>query len=427
MKKILFLSINYPPMLTTGSLRASRLVASLPELGWAPLVVAPADIAWNEDGKNRAHGESAEFTGIYRTGELVEAETFGPERTAQLVQGMSATAPTGSPLRMISGLLPGVNLVAGWEKQAASVAEGIISRHDPVDAIYAQGPPAAPLLLALELSKKHGLPVLFDLVAPLDTSSVSGSRQSDAAQIEERVVTSGHAVITPTRALKEYFLKKYFGKATHDDITIIPDFCTDSFSPSASRRQASAGAPGVTVLVEQASGKELKLFFSALGRYMKHAGSFSMQPSLQVLGGDEKEIMKYIRKYTPEASVSVVRRLSGQDELERIRQCDLFGVVACSDGHAPFTVPELAVDALCMRKPFFVVGPEGPTARLAVEAGGFWAPLESADGIAQLLGSAFESIRNSPERPPYGGMQEKLSASQVLGDLSKTLAYLLPV
>ena len=427
MKKILFLSINYPPMLTAGSSRAARFVARLPELGWVPLVVAPADIAWDEDGKNRALAESAEFTGIYRTGELVDAAAFGPGRAEQLVQGMSAAAPTGSPLRMISGMLSGVNLVSGWEKQAASIAEAVLSRHDPVDAIYSQGPPAAPLALALELSKKHGLPVLFDLVAPLDAPSASGSRQSDAAQIEERVVTSGHAVITPTRALKEYFLKKYFGKATHDDISIIPDFCTDSFVPSGAGRQVSAGAPMVTVLMEQASAKELKMFFSALGRYMKHAGSFSLLPSFQVIGGDEKEIMKYSRKHVPDVSVSVLRRLSGHDELESIRKCDLFGVVAGREGLSPLTVPERSVDALCMGKPLFFVGPDGPAARLAVDAGGFWAPLESAEGVVQLFGSALESIRNSPERHPGGGMPEKLSASQVLTDLSKTLAYLLPV
>jgi len=390
-------------------------------------VVAPADIAWGEEDKNRALGESAEFTGIWRTGELVDAAAFGPERSEQLVQGMSAALPTGSPLRMISGLLSGVNLVSGWEKQAASIAEAVISRHDPVDAIYAQGPPAAPLALALELSKKHGLPVLFDLVAPLDMPSASGSRQSDAVQIEERVVTSGHAVITPTRALKEHFLKKYFGKATHDDISIIPDFCTDSFAPPASGRQVSAGAPRVTVLIEHASAKELKLFFSALGRYMKHAGSFSLLPSFQVIGGDEREIMKYSRKHTPDVSVSILRRLSGHDELDSIRQCDLFGVVAGREGHSPLTVPERSIDALCMRKPLFFVGPEGPAARLAVDTGGFWAPLESAEGVAQLFGSAFESIRNSSQRPPGGGMPEKLSAFQVLADLSKTLAYLLPV
>ncbi|MCF8383204.1 MAG: hypothetical protein K9G39_06350 [Chlorobium sp.] len=427
MKKILFLSVNYPPLLTAGSSRASRIVSRLPELGWAPLVVAPADIAWDEEGKNRLLSESGEFTGIYRTGELVDAVAFGPERTAQLVQGMSAAAPTGSPLRMITGLLPGVNLVSGWEKQAASVADGVISRHDPVDAIYAQGPPAAPLLLALELSKKHALPVLFDLVAPLETPSASGSRQSDAAQIEERILTSGHTIITPTRALKEYFLKKYFGKATHDDISIIPDFCEEAFAPKASGKHFSAGSPRVTVLMEHASGKELKLFFSALGRYMKLAGSFSLLPSVQVLGGDDREITKYTRKNIPDASVSVVRRLSGEDELESIRQCDLFGVVAGREGHAPFTVPERAVDALCMRKPLFFVGPEGPAARLAVDAGGFWAPLEDVEGVAQVLGSAFESIRNSPEKFSGGGMPEKLSASQSLNDLSKTLAYLLPI
>lgn len=426
MKKILFLSVNYPPMLTAGSARASRFVSKLPELGWAPLVVAPADVVSGDAEKSLAQTEASEYTGIYRTGDIVDAEAFGPDRMAQLMQGMTAAAMTGSPLRMISGLLPGVNLVTGWEKQAASVAAEIISRHDPVDAIYAQGPPAAPLILALELSAKHGIPVLFDIVSPVDGMPLQGSARHDAAKIEERVLTSGHTIMTPTRALKEYFLKKYFGKVTHDDISIVSDFCSGSPEKAGMALQNRDGGPQLLVFPEMVQGKELKLFMQALGSFMQQAGVFRGGPSVRIIGGEQEELLKHIRKYLQDAPLSCCDRLQDKEELEAVLTCDVFCFVGGQDESARLLLPARLLDALCMRKTLLVIGPDGTASQLAVEAGGFTAPLNDAQMIIKALQAAIDDVQVSRQA---GGSQppERLTAASSLSDLAKLLAYMLPV
>jgi len=426
MKKILFLSVNYPPMLTDGSSRASRFVAKLPELGWAPLVVAPADVAWDEADKNRAQSESSEYTGIYRTGEDMDASAFGPDRTVQLLQGISVASPTGLPLRMISGLLPGVSLVSGWEKQASSVAMEIISRHDSVDAIYAQGPPAAPLLLALDLSAKYSVPVLFDLVSPVDGLSLQGGNRNDAAKIEERVLTSGHTIMTPTRALKEFFLKRYFGKITYDDLSIVPDFCSVSHELARLAAQKPDGVTQLLIFSELVSGKDTKSFAQGFVGFMQGAGVFRGAPVVRIIGGESEELMKHIRKHLPDAQVSCSHRLQEREELEAVAGCDVFCLATGLDESAGMRLPARLVDALCLHKKLLVIGQEGPAAQLAFETGGFFAPIQDSPAVIQAFQAAVDSIRQG-DRGMADRQPERFTATSCLTVLSKLLAYMLPV
>lgn len=419
MKKILFLSANFPPMMTSGASRAFRIASMLPENGWQPLVAAPADIVRSgTDGISQQHAYP-----LFRAGESVDSDAFGPERVEQLLQGMTVSAPAGAALRMISGLLPGVNLAAQWEKLAPAIAAEILGGNEQVDAIYAQGPGRAPLALALELAEKYRLPVLFDLVSPLEIVASGG--KSDAARMEERILTSGHAVITPTRALKEHFLKKYFGKVTHDDITIIPDFCVLPDSPRGAGAQLPVGQSGLIVLFSDVSPKDLKVFMSALGRFLSNAGV--LLPSVSFIGGDRRAIEKYARKYLSSISSTIMYRLSDREELEHIGRCSMFGVVLGSNELSRLTIPERLVDAACMGKFLFVVGPDGPASRLAVDCGGFSAPLQEVGQIVQLLDSMLESAKGF--RGSATGMSGtgKFSSSQAIGDLSRLLAFMLPL
>jgi len=427
MKNILFLSVNFPPMLTEGSARAFRLFAKLAELGWAPIVVAPAEVARDEADACRIGSELSGYSGIYRTGEVIAASTFGPERIAQLLQGNTASPLNASPLRMISGMLPGSNLVSGWEKQAASIAADIITRYDTVDAIYAQGPPAAPLLLALDISAKHGIPVIFDLVAPVDGFSLPGSSRQYLAKIEERVVTSGHTIMTPTRALKEYFLKKYFGKVTHDDISIVSDFC---LVPAEIASMASQKREGGTLLLvfadHRVQGKDFKRFMQALGAFMKQEAVCKGGVSVRLISSSQEESNKYIRKYLQDASVSCSHRLPDKEELDAVARCDIFCFIVGTDESSHLILPERLLDALCMNRRLLVFGPDSPATQLALETGGFAASLDDVPAVIQALQAAVDDSEKSEQvggsRPP-----ERYAADASDGDLAKLLAYLLPV
>ncbi|MBM3163602.1 MAG: glycosyltransferase family 4 protein [Chlorobi bacterium] len=422
MKKILFLSLNYPPMMTCGASRAFRIASMLPEAGWLPLVAAPADV--KRSGVDDASVSQQFAHPVYRAGEAVDADALGDERVEQLLQGMSVTPPAGLAMRMISGLLSGgVNLSERWEKHAPGLVAEILGGNEPVDAIYAQGPGPAPLLLALELAGKHHLPVLFDIVAPLE--SIDSGGKSDAARLEERILTSGHHLTTPTRALKEYFLKKYFGKVTHDDITIIPDFCIPPDGRQIAGNRLSAGQSPLVVLLEDVSSNELKVFMSALGRFMNRAGI--LQPSVSFIGGDRKALEKYARKYLPSISAVFVPRLSDREELGHIGRCSMFGVVLGQSERHALTVPERLVDAACMGKPVFVIGPDNPAARLSAECGGVAAPLQEADFVAGALNSLWEQVQERPPGTTAMHLSERFPPSRSMGDLTKLLAYMLPI
>lgn len=417
MKRVLFLSANFPPLVTRGSSRAARIASRLPEIGWEPLVVAPPDVVHAES--DSALGVQQIPGRVVRTGEAVAAADLDDEQLQLLLHGCSATVFSGSGLGKIVGFSRKQDLVSGWERGARRLIADIMTDTGAMfDAIYAQGPPLAPLLLALELSGKHGVSLLFDLVAPFEGRSGSGTK-NELAKAEEKIVTSGHPIITPTRDLKEYFLKKYFGRVTHRDISILPDI------GNACEMVALREVPTMTVLADHATKKSTKLFFSVLGRSLKSFGGFVISPvQIRFCGGDPKQVARYSRIYLPsEITTLTLPKLQGGD----IRRSSVFVVLQAVELESMLTLPSIALDALCMGTPLFVIGPDGPASRLAVETGGVFAPYEDTDAIERLFGRAFGLLRGESPVPVPVRVSERFSAPVIMDDLSKLLAYLLPV
>jgi hypothetical protein len=105
----------------------------------------------------------------------------------------------------------------------------------------------------------------------------------------------------------------------------------------------------------------------------------------------------------------------------------MFGVVLGQCERLALTVPERLVDAACMGKPVFVIGPDSPAARLSAEYGGVTAPLQDPDSIAGALGILWEQAQQQQRGTPAIQFPERFPPSRSIGDLSKLLALMLPV
>lgn len=410
--------------MTDGASRAYRLASRLPSYGWQPVVVAPP--AFVSSGSSDAQ-DPAGPANLCRTGSAVDAGGLDACQLAAFARG-ERIAQGGRLSAVIPGMFREAHPLASWEKEAPAVAEEVMKEHPDIEAIYAQGPPSAPIRLGLELSLRHGVPVMFDLTAPLDMprpwSPLGDQRSDELTKLEQKVLSSGYTVITPTRALKEHLLRKYFGKVSHDDITIIPD-CGPLGPAAESSGAASVARP--LVIVERADEKGLKAFISALAAFMRQQGGGALFSGAIVVDSTGGLVGKFLGKSGIEGDLVLACTSTEAEELELLRAASAVGVVSGTHEFGDLWLPERLVDAALARKPVFAVAPEGVATRFAEECGGLQAPARDAEAIGGML-SALAGVLETGM--PGGAPPEVLARhgeEQALNELVRSIAMMLPV
>ena len=360
--------MNFPPMMTEGSSRAFKFAMSFPALGWEPVVIAYHEVSG-------AQAERLPFR-VHYVGHTYSAEEMEPEQLFRLVHGLPLKKrffrKTGVP-RSKHDI--GEN---NWERNAAVVAEKLLQEDSDIEMIYAQAPPLAPHRLALELSANYHVPVLFDCTTSFDVDKQDMS-----------ILHSGHCVAMPSRVMKEFFLRKYREKLSHEDISIVRNgYDAERFCVTAHEERIDA--PILCVFhIERTEGKDLKKFFSGLSAFVESQEGVKGLFSIAFTGSGYEKVRRYVRKYRLEDFVETGPVCSHGDELELCMRADLYCVVlGKTDGHELF-VPERLYDIMGMKTSLGGLLPDGLAKEVIHEAGGRTASIERVDSVVDFLQDTF--------------------------------------
>ncbi len=419
MRKALILTRNFPPYLCGDASRVLKIASNLPAIGWESIVVAPPAVAGVAPLLPAA---AARLLEVHRTGPDIEASKLDAGDRNDLLHGREVAA-----LRPLASRLAGVfgngRDGAAWLKGAASLVGKLLAENPEIDLLYAQGPPLEPLQLALETARKHHLTVVFDITAPLDPAmpAPGAPATSAAARSEESIMLSGVPMTTTTRALKEYFLKKYIGRLDHGSITIVPP-SFDSAHPAF--RDASVRDDGVmriALLVDDLPKADLKAAVAGLEAWARTGGATAGTVELMAFGEGVGELLRLSARSTIKPLLAVPSGMDG-DQLRLCRRAGLFcALLGRTPGNA-CTIPDRLVDALGMGLPLCAVLPDGPAARLVAEAGGSTAPAGDAAAIAGMFGSLHAAWRSGSLRGASAELAARHSAVGVIHELTRAIA-----
>lgn len=422
MRKALFLTRNFPPYVTSGASRAWKFASNLAAIGWEPVVIAPPAIsAMTPDVKSGSNpvGE------IYRTAPDIDASGLDVSDRNDLLHGHAVPALNQSFKLKISGLFRDLSDGAVWEKSARETVGRLLEENPGIDLLYAQGPPLEPLMLALEVARNHSFSVMLDITEPLDPSmpQPGDSASSAAAEAEEHILLSGVPLLTPTRVLKEYFLKKYHGRLDYGKVTIVPS-AFDASHP-VFRKQVSK-IPGtvlrIALLVDAMPKADLKSFIAGLDAWIKADGIMSGAVELSILGDGVPELLRRVAR-KPIEKLFTIDETGGIDrELEQCRNADFFCVVQGNQALSTSIIPDRLFDALGMGLPLCAIAPEGATSRLVLEAGGVYAAAGDAGAIMELfraMASAW-SFRSLPVPPEV--LRQKHTIAAAMSELKGAIA-----
>lgn len=404
-----------------GAARAFSIASTLPAHGWQPVVIAPPDLCPPLEAKGGERGQV-----IRRTAGAVDAAGLEHDALASFLRGGKMPGRSVAA-RVLPRLFSQPHPLSTWKKEAGRLADELIQAEGGIEGIYVQGPPAAPVKLALDLSKKHSLPVLFDLTAPLDPplnpSAASGMKPADLQGLEERVLTSGFPVITPTRALKEHFLKKHIGRAAHNDISIIPDIVLSL--PSGSSARGVAFRP--VIFLDTIEPDAMRFFFSSLAAFLQGPLADGRLASIVVVTPEMDLAAKLVGKFRIKEAVELRSSATAAEEAELALGADVVGVVCGSAEHCRLRVPEVLVTAVGLRKPVFVLGTDGAAKQFALESNGMDLSGGGESAPRELLQACYERWREGTLSASNTAMPARCQPERVFGDLARIIAFMLPV
>lgn len=393
MRKALILTRNFPPLLTSGSSRAWKIASNLVTIGWDPVVVAPPAVAAME---STLPSGSNPVTAIHRTGPDISLEKLEPADRCALLHGQNVSVPRPFSARLTS-LFRDKSEGEAWSRNASVLVEHLLAEQPDIELLYAQGPPLEPLVLALETAKKHSLTVVLDIIAPLDPAmpAPGAPATSSEAKAEEHILLSGVPMITTTRTLKEYFLKKYFGRLDHGAITIVPDAFDathPAFRPQVQKR--SGMSMRIALMVGEVRKADLKAFVAGLEAWVRADRVGSGEVEIAVFGEGAPELEARAAKSPARTLLSFDFEAGIGKELEHCRNADLFCMLFGSSASNTCTIPDRLVDALGMGRPLGAILPNGVAARLVTDAGGHVAPAGDADAIGGLFRTVYQAWRS---------------------------------
>lgn len=430
MKKILFLTRNFPPLVTSGSSRAWKLALHMPEFGWEPIVIAPHDITGLDDEHPAGQPAVVPKMTVHRTGKPLNAAVLDSSGKSSLARG-KPVASMQSVKSRISGIFTNDPEGVEWDKIAAQLIEQLMKDHPDIEMIYAQGPPLNPLLLALDVARKHHLTLILDIIDPVDHAVIEpggmSSMQTNMARIEERILMSGVTIITPTRVLKEYFLKKYQGRLAHDDITIVHHgYDGEALVCRPSGNQKSPVMRWAFYL-ERVLKSDLKIIVKGLEAFAAGEGYVPGAAEFIFFGEAARDIVRYVKK-TKLASLIDVRDCSTVcQEIEICRTADVFCSVLGKDALNSVYMPERLIDVLGLNKPLFAIAPEGAARQLVREANGLSALVTNPEEITEqcrIMAGLWKSS-GLPVTPEP--VRQKYEIRQSLHELTREIARLLPL
>ncbi|NTU58519.1 MAG: glycosyltransferase family 4 protein [Chlorobiaceae bacterium] len=400
MRKALFLTRHFPPYVTSGASRAWKFALNMPIIGWEAVVVSQPAVAGLDEGS----GSSLPMPTLFRTGPDVDLSKLGQEERRDYLSGREVPSLRSFASRM-TGIFSDDPEGAEWERGARKEAERLLAEHGDIEILYAQGPPLQPLRLALDIARQRSLTVILDIASPLDPAMPppGTSKPSAAAKAEEEIMMSGVPMIVPSRAMKEYFLKKYQGRLSNGSMTIVPNGFDDTNRlPAALKQGQLPSAMRMAFWIGEMEKRELKAFIAGLEAFCRSCGIAATGAQLLFIGEGTDALARRMAR-SPILPIILFDPGNGlAAELDLCRKADFFCSVQGSSPADECLVPDRLLDAMGMRRPICCVAPQGVAEKLVLDAGGITAPPGDEARISEMLATMTgmqqsRTLRAAPE------------------------------
>lgn len=427
MRRVLMIAYTFPPVAGVGIERTLKHVTYLPDSGWQPVVVAPANpgyrlvdpstLARVPAGTEVHRAPSLEPAHLRRALGAVVRAAWG--RTAASASGVRPASPAPSPSTGRAGaprrlteeawrryvelaFFPDEQVLWGPPAIAAALA---VDATDPVDAIYSSGPPFTCHLVAAAVAGVTGAPWVADFRDPWIGNAYARPlpmpHRLARAHLERQVIARATASVFASAGVRDEYAARYPALA-HRFSTIHNGYdLADLDASAATPADAPSGSADVGPFRLIFTGSmqyvpEFTLFADGMDLLLGRRPELRDRLRVRFVGWFSGEVEAVAARRLP-ALAATVERLPYQPKertLALLRDADAALVLLASGAGREHVPSAKLFDYLGADRPVLAVAPPGEVRRILDELG--WGvgvdptPEGFAGGVERLL----------VERPP---------------------------
>lgn len=428
LKKVLMLAYYFPPMGLSGVQRTAKFVKYLPEFGWKPIVLTINPTSYF------AYDESLLAELSHPAIEIVRTDTKDLTKVAATATGKRQfKMPSDQTQRFLSALsqlafIPDNKI--GWKKFAIEKASEILEREKDIEVIYSTAPPFSSHLIALELRAKYQLPTVLDFRDPWVENAAHvywtpfHRRKHEA--LEEYVLTRADKIITANRALKELFLKKYFGQLQHKDISIIwHGYDAEDF------RKAQPDNRIQRKLRFVYSGRFFlsspEPFFRGLKAAIEKEPALRENVEAYFVGIFPKEYIRLAEKFELKDVIEARGYRPHLDAVAELLKGDVLWAVLDDVRGTEVVTHGKLFEYVAARKTLFGIVPEGAARQFILEANGVVAHPKQTSEIAQKILDLYTLWKQNALPVPTENFVQRFERRQLAGQLAKEFRQLIRI
>ncbi|MDH5690010.1 MAG: glycosyltransferase family 4 protein [Candidatus Bathyarchaeota archaeon] len=408
MRKLLFISYYFPPILSSESLRALRTVKYLPRCGWEPIVltVFPTKLV-ARDFDNSLLSELPRKIPIYRAYSFKNMVSNFALREIRKLLGWSCLA----------------SYMIEWLPFALLKGKEVLEK-ETIEAIISRSTPFASHLVALKLKSLSGVPWIADFSDPWTQNPYLERVTALDESLERAVVLAADKIIFTNIYAKKLLLNKY-KSIKEERVIVIPN----QYDPEDFAKQEKVPASKVFTVVHTGNFYEARspeTFLKAL-RMLKDQEGFAEKIKVKLIGKVNHKLRCLISKYRLEDIVETIRTIPHKNVLHNLHTADILLLIdAPTDELSPF-LPLKLVEYICVRKPILAITPlkgaSGDVVR-STKTGIIISP-NDINGIKDVIKRFYQQYENSELgiRPCWNEVK-KYSANRCTGILAGILEEL---
>ncbi|MFU8860649.1 MAG: glycosyltransferase [Cyclonatronaceae bacterium] len=405
--RVLFIVYYLPPMGSSGVQRPLKLIKYLPRFGWQPVVVAPVPGIYHTFDQSLLDELNETGAEVHR----VQGNTLF-HAAGDRSFGLSALPESArSVLRSISSWVYLPDNKKGWIKPAISKCNEILAS-DKIDVIFSTAPPYSNHLIAADLGKRHGIPVVMDFRDDWLGSHLlnlpTALHRNKMARFEKKTLQQASLItaINQTMLLSlrsrnddEYLFAGTTGRRSDKQFMVLPQGFDPADFPDTGRNTATGKVSSDRIKITYSGifygSQQPDVFLGAVKYLMDQNYISGRDIELVFQGGLEKPVLNRISELGLEGVITNKGYLPHRKSVGNLSDSDLLWFTVGRQKNDNQVTTGKLFEYIGTGKPILGLVPDGEAARILDEYGaGFRAEPDNQKQVQQVLTEILSKLRS---------------------------------
>lgn len=379
MRKVLFVSYGFPPLLLPESIQTARYVKFLPKYGWQPYLVTVDETS--------THWEPIDATMmelVPSNARITRARSFEPRL------GIVAAS------KLLPILLKLPDNKIGWYRSACKRSLAVL-KEERFDVIHSRAMYLTGNLVGLKLKKETGLPWIAHFSDPWVDNPYSHYGRLGGyinRKLERAVMEKADAIVFVSEETRQMVMKKYPLELRQKSVVIPhcydPELVSFSSPPKRSSKLTFTYTGNFYYGIRTPLG-----LFNAVHNIVKKQPNIRNSINIQIAGKLHKDYQDAILRLDIGEVVSAVGAIPYLESLKYIQNADVLLVIDAPSETPSVFLPLKLIEYVGFKKPILGITPlKGATASLIKRLGGIVVSPDDTAGIEEGILTFYQKFKS---------------------------------